>query len=302
MHRLTANVSQDRLPGHVNEFNCNVSLTGRLTGDTMGNSRSALPSMVWDNLPRPQKRRCNRRDRDRERLCSLQPPIRRALQSRSTPAGLAPLNGAQCSTPNCLIKIKGYQWWTSYDYFGPPFPQQSYFWNANNQWSPKNAFVDSAGLHLLIQTQDTGGGPKPSAAEVVAMFKADGSQANLGYGVYLVVAQVTSATSWDKLNPNAAFGAFTYERVGLVARAPATPIILIVSSTSLEISHWGYAGPTLPPSPPITPFHPPASQPVASHCSTPRALHRQLAIHLADLGQGARQSASVFDQVPGSTL
>ena len=79
---------------------------------------------------------------------------------------------------------------------------------------PKNAFVDSAGLHLRIQTQDTGGGPKPSAAEVVAMFNADGSQANLGYGVYLVVAQVTSAASWDKLDPNAAFGAFTYERVG----------------------------------------------------------------------------------------
>jgi hypothetical protein len=127
--------------------------------------------------------------------------------SELAPAGLAPIP-AQCTTPNCLINFKGYQWWTSYNYYGPPFPQQSYFWNANNQWSPKNAFVDSEGLHLKIQTQDTGGGPKPSAAEVVAMFNADGSEANLGYGDYLVTAQVvTPAESWDKLDPNVAFGA-----------------------------------------------------------------------------------------------
>ena len=215
------------------------------------------------------------------------------------PAGLAPLNGAQCSTPNCLINFKGYQWWTSYDYFGPPFPQQSYFWNANNQWSPKNAFVDSAGLQLRIQTQDTGGGPKPSAAEVVAMFKADGSQANLGYGVYLVVAQVTSATSWDKLDPNAAFGAFTYERVGTSGAGTGDANNPDRELDLAEISHWGYAGPRSRRAR-RTPFRPPASQPGASHCST-RGRAPALAIHLGDLGQGARDCIGIRE-VPGSTL
>lgn len=250
LHRLTANVSQNRLPGHVNEFDCNVSLTGRLTGDTMG----TFPvSVAFHGLGQyfPAAETPLQSPRPRPRTAVLAAAADPSCPTKSlAPAGLAPLNGAQCSTPNCLINFKGYQWWTSYDYFGPPFPQQSYFWNANNQWSPKNAFVDSAGLHLRIQTQDTGGGPKPSAAEVVAMFNADGSQANLGYGVYLVVAQVTSAASWDKLDPNAAFGAFTYERVGTSGAGTGDANNPYRELDLAEISHWGYAGPTLPPSPP----------------------------------------------------
>jgi hypothetical protein len=92
------------------------------------------------------------------------------------------------------------------------------------------------------------------------MFNADGSEANLGYGDYLVVAQVKSAASWDQLDPHAAFGAFTYERVGTgdgtgPAQNPNRELDLA------EISRWGYAGPLLPPSPPAAP---PAS------CLTPR--------------------------------
>jgi hypothetical protein len=46
------------------------------------------------------------------------------------------------------------------------------------------------------------------------MFNSDGSQANLGYGKYLVTATTKTASSWNDLDPNAAFGAFTFERVG----------------------------------------------------------------------------------------
>jgi len=36
LHRLRVNVTQQRLPGHVDEFDCNVNLSGRLIGDKMG--------------------------------------------------------------------------------------------------------------------------------------------------------------------------------------------------------------------------------------------------------------------------
>jgi hypothetical protein len=258
LHSLTAQVSQNRLPGHVDEFDCNVSLTGRLTGDTMGTFPVSVAFRgLGQYFPAAETPLQSPRPRAAALAAAADPSCPAASLA---PAGLAPLSGAQCSTPNCLINFKGYQWWTSYDYFGPPFPQNSYFWNANNQWSPKNAFVDSAGLHLLIQTQDTGGGPKPSAAEVVAMFKADGSQANLGYGDYLVVAQVKSAASWDKLDPNAAFGAFTYERLGTSGTGTGNTNNPYRELDLAEISHWGYAGPTLPPSPP---------NPLPPSCVTP---------------------------------
>jgi hypothetical protein len=148
LHSLTANVTPKRLPGHVDLFDCDISLAGRLTGGTIGTHPVSLtfhgpgqyfpPVSTPEQPPKPKK----------AALATAADPDPSCPTSSLAPAGLAPLNGAQCTTPNCLINFKGYQWWTSYDYFGPPFPQKSYFWNANNQWSPKNAIVDGAGLHF----------------------------------------------------------------------------------------------------------------------------------------------------------
>jgi hypothetical protein len=152
-----------------------------------------------------------------------------------------------------LITKFNYQWWTSYDYFGPPFPQSSYYWNANNQWSPKNVELGSDGIHLFVRPQDTGGGLKPSAAEIVAMFNADGTPVTMGYGDYLVTATIKTAPSWQALDPNIAFGAFTYERLGTSGTGTGSQDNPYRELDLAEISHWGYAGPLLPPSPPAAP-------------------------------------------------
>jgi hypothetical protein len=185
--------------------------------------------------------------------------------SSLAPAGLNPLPGNRnCIPGNCLIDKFHFQWWTSYEYFGPPFPQQSYYWNANNQWSPKNVELGSDGIHLFIRPQDMGGPgqPKPSAAEIVAIFKEDGvTPAEMGYGDYLVTATIKTAASWDKLDPNVAFGVFTYERLGTNGTGSGTKENPYRELDLAEISHWGYAGPLLPPSPPADP---------PKSCVTPR--------------------------------
>jgi hypothetical protein len=137
----------------------------------------------------------------------------------------------QCNTDTCLVSFKGYQWWTEYEYWGP---DGGYFYNANNAWSPKNVTVDGEGLHLFVQVQDVGAGPRYTAAEAVAALNPDGSLAQFGYGTYLVTATVKTASTWDAMDPNVAFGAFTYERdrTGTVAN-PAREIDLA------ELSRWG---------------------------------------------------------------
>ena len=46
------------------------------------------------------------------------------------------------------------------------------------------------------------------------MFKADGAQASLGYGEYLVTAELVSPpqANWADYDPNVVFGLFTFER------------------------------------------------------------------------------------------
>lgn len=159
------------------------------------------------------------------------------------PDGLDPLpdNGQCPPASDCLVNFKGYKWWTSFNFRGQSFPDKSYYWNNDlgSAFAPKNAFVDGAGLHLTIQNQDLGAGPVPAAAEVVAMFNAaDGSEANLGYGKYLVTATIPART-WDTLDLNAAFGVFTFERVGTgggtgTVNNPNREIDLA------EISRWGW--------------------------------------------------------------
>jgi hypothetical protein len=157
------------------------------------------------------------------------------------PLGLAPVP-AQCDTAQCLVNFKGYQWWTSFQYYGDGsyFPGGGYFYNGGLQtiFAPKNVFVDGEGLHLTMAVRDLGGGPVPAGSEAVLMFDAGGSQANLGYGDYLVTARVKTATSWATLDPNAAFGAFTFERIGTGSGGPSINPHREIDLA--EISRWGW--------------------------------------------------------------
>jgi hypothetical protein len=153
------------------------------------------------------------------------------------PFGLAPNNGQFCSTPNCLLPFKGVKWWVAY-HFGP---EGYYNGGLNNIFSPNNVSLGNDGLHLKIAQQnncrDSKGKVVWCSAEAVAMFQADGQQANLGYGDYLVDAQLVSPplATWADYDPNVALGLFTYERPGSgTADNPAREIDLA------EVSRWGW--------------------------------------------------------------
>ncbi len=171
--------------------------------------------------------------------CPTTLPADKAL----APLGLDPVPGQCVPGTSCLLNFKGYQWWTSFQFYGPPgnpiFPYGGYYYNGGLQtiFAPRNAFVQADGLHLQVQTRDLGGGPVVAGSEVVLMFNPDGTQANLGYGDYLVTATETKAPDWNSLDPNVAFGLFPYERVGGGstgdANNPAREIDLA------ELSTWG---------------------------------------------------------------
>jgi len=137
----------------------------------------------------------------------------------------------QCNDPSCLVTFAGYQWWTEYEYWGP---NGGYFYNNYNAWSPKNVTVDDEGLHLFVQVQNVGGGNQYTAAEAVTALNLDGSLAKLGYGTYLVTSKIKTASSWDTMDPNVAFGAFVYERDATGdTNNPGREIDLA------EVSRWG---------------------------------------------------------------
>jgi hypothetical protein len=251
LHKLKVEVDHKQRAGQVVQFTCKLHLTGRVVSKMIG---SGSVTLTFKGLGQFIPGFDEQRSATGMTTTSAAPAADQCPLSSLAPAGLAPLNGQYCAnSQNCLINFLGYQWWTSYAYFGPPFPQQSYFWNANNQWAPQNATVDAEGLHLFISNQDLGGGSKPSAAEVVAMFKADDSPASLGYGDYLVTAKIKTAASWQALDPNVTFGAFTYERLGTAGTGSGDQNNPYRELDLAEISHWGYAGPLLPPSPPANP-------------------------------------------------
>jgi hypothetical protein len=83
-----------------------------------------------------------------------------------------------------------------------------------------------------------------AGAEAVLMFTADGKEANLGYGNYLVTAKIVSPSNktWDTLDPNVAVGMFTYERLGPPAsfRGTGTPSNPNREIDLAEISRWGW--------------------------------------------------------------
>jgi hypothetical protein len=171
----------------------------------------------------------------------------------------APRQVGQCTRPNfaprpefcdtsggtCLVTFKNYKWWTQYNYFSPPASpptgQNSGDSNAQNSWSPRNVTVDAEGLHLAVQEQDVltpGVGScctrRWAAAEAVTALNLDDSLAKLGYGTYLVAARVKTAASWDAMDPNVAFGVFTYERVGTGDTKNANRELDLA-----EVSRWG---------------------------------------------------------------
>jgi hypothetical protein len=159
--------------------------------------------------------------------------------------GLAPpIVQAHCTakgtTKNCLISFKGYQWWTAYQYD----PAHGFFHNdgLRSNFAPEHAFVDNDELHLVANNDiDLGAGKGWSGAEAVLMFKGDSeasaSEANLGYGDYLVTARLVDPPRhfWSELDPNMAFGVFTYENPNTgPAENPNREIDLA------EISRWGW--------------------------------------------------------------
>ena len=81
-------------------------------------------------------------------------------------------------------------------------------------------------------------------AEAVLMFDQNDNEANLGYGNYLVTAQLVmpGGSSLDGLDPNVALGVFTYERYGPFPYekrgGPNNPNREIDLA---EISRWGRA-------------------------------------------------------------
>lgn len=119
------------------------------------------------------------------------------------------INRKFCGSDDCLIKFKDYWWWTNYQFTGDP----NWFWNKGQAWSPRNTFADGEGLHLFVRKDDLGGGPEWMASEVVAVYLSDKKTlAKTGYGTYLVSAKIKSASSWDKLDKNVAFGLFTFQK------------------------------------------------------------------------------------------
>lgn len=148
---------------------------------------------------------------DSEQLISASSQVSRANGSCPMPNLTSPPEGGKfCTTSNCLVDFAGYKWWTQYHFD----PNNGWFYNGGLQtiFAPQNVSVDSEGLHLKISKQDLGGGSQWTGSEAVLVQNSDGSQANLGFGTYLVTMKVKSAPSWSLLDPNTALGLFTYQK------------------------------------------------------------------------------------------
>jgi hypothetical protein len=123
---------------------------------------------------------------------------------------LTPDGGKFCEPNTCLLNFGDFQWWTLYHYD----PANGFYYNGGLQtiFSPRNAFVDSEGLHLTVKMDNLGGGDQWAGSEVVAVRNSDGTQASLGFGTYLVSMKVKTASSWSELDRNVALGLFTYQK------------------------------------------------------------------------------------------
>ena len=109
------------------------------------------------------------------------------------------------------MTFKNYKWWTAFTYN----PSGGYYYNGGlgTTFAPEHVTLAGDGLHLRM-AKDWNGGKEWAGAEAVLMFKADGTQANLGYGDYLVALTMVApaGADWNTYDPNVATGVFNYER------------------------------------------------------------------------------------------
>jgi len=153
---------------------------------------------------------------------------------RLAPFGLAP--DSHCNGNGCLVSFKNYEWWTAFT-----FNRSEGFYNGGlgTIFAPEHFTVNGDGSMMLKMAKDWNNNREWAGAEAVLMFKGTGTQtpANLGYGDYLVAASFTSPpqADWSSLDPNVAFGLFTFERPATgTSYNPAREIDLA------EISRWGW--------------------------------------------------------------
>jgi len=163
------------------------------------------------------------------------------------PLGLAPVPN-QCATADCLVLFKGYKWWTSYAYNKVEFFTN---YGLGTPFAPNHVFIDGSSQNMVLKADNDinlGGGNIWSGAEAVLMFDQNNNEANLGYGNYLVTAKLTmpGSSSFDALDPNVAFGVFTYERLGPFPyeKKTGTPENPQRELDLAEISRWGHAAGT----------------------------------------------------------
>ena len=152
--------------------------------------------------------------------------------STLAPYGLAP--DSHCDGTGCLVNFNNYQWWTAFTFN----PSEGYYnGGLGTIFAPEHVVVDRQGdLHLRL-AKDWNNNTEWAGAEAVLMFRADGTQANLGYGDYLVTAEIVKPknATFATYDPNVALGMFTYERPATgSSNNPAREIDLA------EISRWGW--------------------------------------------------------------
>jgi hypothetical protein len=153
------------------------------------------------------------------------------------PFGLAP--DGHCGATGCLVNFGNYKWWTAFTYN----PSGGYYYNGGlgTTFAPEHVSLGADGLHLRM-AKDWNQGKEWAGAEAVFMFNADGSQANLGYGDYLVSAKVLSpgGANWNTYDPNVAVGVFNYERYGNPVQCRGGNNNCAREVDLAEISRWGW--------------------------------------------------------------
>lgn len=224
IHRPASEVNLQRLDLSVEEageaIGCEVDMVGVLVGSSDAHGRVIYsyggPGTLFQGVAKPQSATAD------------------AAAAVSCPdEDLAPYPN-QCENSDCLVEFAGYKWATEINVFPPP----NYFYNGGQgtAFAPKNVKVDDEGLHLFARQVDLGGGLTWAGADT-AVARKDGTRAHLGYGTYLVSAKLRTG-SWDTLDPNLAFGAFTYQakEVPNVVQNVANPRRELDLA---EISTWG---------------------------------------------------------------
>lgn len=151
--------------------------------------------------------------------------------------------GSVCNTQNCLLEFEGYSWWTNYSFN----ISNSGYWFNGQQWDPRLAFVDSAGLHLQMKRTYLPNAPDTawSSIEVVLWGKSGGARGDSipsrfypGYGTYLVA--IETSPNFNHISNNCCFGAFTY-----MFENDSTQTNSHHEIDMVEISRWGnFSDPT----------------------------------------------------------